>query len=83
MWRRVKGPEALIAAVLTVLACGTASAQDDGPRAYWKAMAGVNVVGFQYLPFNTVTLSPGALDPAHYIYPEADVEGSLKRTSTV
>jgi len=73
---RMKGPKALMVSVLTILACGTASAQDDGARAYWKAMAGTNVVGFQYLPFNAVTLSE-AFDPAHYLFPESDVEGNL------
>ena len=77
MWRLIKGPEAVLAAVLIVLACGTASAQDDGPRAYWKGLAGTNIVGFQYLPFNTVTLAADAFDPVHYIFPEAAVEGSL------
>lgn len=73
---RMIGPTALTVAVLTALACGTASAQDDGARAYWKAMAGTNVVGFQYLPFNAVTLSE-SFDPAHYLFPESDVEGNL------
>ncbi len=73
---RMIGPKALMVSVLTILACGTASAQDDGPRAYWKAMAGTNVVGFQYLPFNAVTLSE-SFDPAHYLFPESDVEGNL------
>ncbi len=73
---RIKGPPALIVAGLTVLACGTASAQDDGARAYWKALAGTNVVGFQYLPFNAVTSSE-SFDPAHYLFPESDVEGNL------
>ena len=77
MSRPKKGPAALIVAVLTVLACETTSAQDDGARAYWKALAGTNIVGFQYLPFNAVTLDPDAFDPVHYIYPEADVEGNL------
>jgi hypothetical protein len=77
MSRPMKGQVALIVAVLTVLACKTAAAQDDGARSYWKAMAGTNIVGFQYLPFNAVTLDPDAIDPVHYVYPEADVEGNL------
>jgi len=39
-------------------------------------MAGTNIVGFQYLPMNAVTTSEAA-DPAHYLFPEADVEGNL------
>ena len=41
-----------IVSVLSLLGCGTAWAQDDGARAYWKAMDGANIVAFQYLPFN-------------------------------
>ena len=73
---RMSGPAALTVGILTVLSCGTASAQDDGPRSYWKALAGTNIVGFQYLPMNAVTASAAA-DPAHYLFPEADVEGNL------
>ena len=76
MSRPMKGLEALLVAVLTVLACETASAQDDGPRAYWKAMSGTNVVGFQYLPMNAVTGSD-AFDPVHYMYPQSDVTANL------
>jgi hypothetical protein len=39
-------------------------------------MAGTNIVGFQYLPMNAVTTSEVS-DPAHYLFPEADVEGNL------
>ena len=77
MSRSLKGQIALVVAVLTLLTFKTAAAQDDGARSYWKALAGTNIVGFQYLPFNAVTLAPDAIDPVHYIYPEADVEGGL------
>ncbi len=73
---RMNRPAALTVGVLTILACGTASAQDDGSRSYWKALAGTNIVGFQYLPINAVTASEAA-DPSHYLFPEADVEGTL------
>ena len=73
---RMIGPTALTVAVLTALACGTASAQDDGARAYWKALAGTNMVGFQYLPMNAVTPAEVS-DPTHYLFPEADVEANL------
>ncbi len=76
MSRPIKGLEALIVTVLTVLACETASAQDDGARAYWKAMSGTNVVGFQYLPMNAV-IGSDAFDPAHYMYPQSDVTMNL------
>lgn len=76
MSRPMKGPAALIVTVLAVLACETASAQDDGPRAYWKGMSGTNVVGFQYLPMNAVIVSD-AFDPAHYMYPQSDITMNL------
>jgi hypothetical protein len=68
----MKGLEALIVAALTLSACETASAQDDGARSYWKALSGTNVVGFQYLPMNAVT-SSDVFDPVHYMYPNSDV----------
>ena len=41
-----------IVSIFALLVCVTASAQDDGARAYWKAMDGANVVAFQYLVFD-------------------------------
>ena len=76
MLRPMKGLQAVIVAVLTLLACETASGQDDGARSYWKAMSGTNIVGFQYLPMNAST-SSDVLDPVHYMYPESDVTGNL------
>lgn len=76
MLRPMKGLEALIVAALTLSACETASAQDDGPRSYWKALSGTNVVGFQYLPMNAVT-SSDVFDPVHYMYPNSDVTANL------
>jgi hypothetical protein len=66
-----------IAAIFTLLVCGTASAQDDGARAYWKALAGANVVAFQYLPFDGDSFGSQAFDPVHYIYPESEFQANL------
>ncbi len=41
---------AVFAFLLTLSVAGTALAQDDGARAYWKALDGANVVAFQFLP---------------------------------
>jgi hypothetical protein len=66
-----------VAAVFALLLCGTASAQDDGPRAYWKALSGANVIAFQYLPFDGDSIDSQAFDPVHYIYPEAEFQANL------
>jgi hypothetical protein len=66
-----------IVLVLFVMASGTTLAQDDGARAYWKAMNGTNVVAFQYLPFDGDSSGSEAFDPVHYIYPESEFQANL------
>ncbi len=66
-----------IVSIFTLLLCGTASAQDDGARAYWKFMDGANVVAFQYLVFDGDSFGSQAFDPIHYIYPESEVQANL------
>jgi hypothetical protein len=66
-----------VATVLAQLLCGTASAQDDGARTYWKAMEGTNIVAFQYLPFAGDTFGSQVFDPVHYTYPVSRVQANL------
>ncbi len=63
--------------LLTLSLGGTALAQDDGPRANWKAFEGGNVVAFQFLPFDANSSDSQAFNPVHYIYPEADFQANL------
>jgi hypothetical protein len=64
-------------ALALVLISGPANAQDDGARTYWKGRAGVNAMSFQYLNMNLQASDTVAFDPAHYIYPNADVEADI------
>jgi hypothetical protein len=64
-------------AVATSLICGPANAQDDGARTYWKGRAGTNVMSVQYLNMDLQASDTVAFDPAHYIYPNADVEADI------
>ncbi len=66
-----------VAAVLALLLCGTASAQDDGARAYWKAMDGTNIVAFQYLPFAGDSFGSQVFDPVHFTYPVSTVQANI------
>ena len=66
-----------IVSVLSLLGCGTAWAQDDGARVWWKAMDGTNIVAFQYLPFNGDSSDSQAFDPAHYLYPESKIQANV------
>ena len=69
---------ALAAFALAVpLISGPANAQDDGARTYWKGRAGVNAMSFQYLNMNLQASDTVQFDPAHYIYPAADVEADI------
>ena len=67
----------LVGVLLMLFACGTAVAQDDGPRVNWKAMDGANVVAFQYLPFDGDTSNTRIFDPLHYTYPESQFQANL------
>ena len=51
-----------------------AVAVDDGARAYWKARAGTQAVSFQYLRWDIEATSIQQFDPAHYIYPNSDIQ---------
>jgi len=69
---------ALIACPLAVmLTCGYANAVDDGARAYWKGRAGTNAVSIQHLNLNMQATDAVQFDPAHYIYPGADVDADV------
>ena len=69
---------ALVASTLAIaLISMPANAQDDGARTYWKGRAGTNVVSFQYLNMNLQASDTVQFDPAHYIYPGADVEADI------
>ncbi len=51
-----------------------AQTQGDGPRAYWKTLAGANAVTFWPM-FTTGNSNP--LDPAHTVDPTASIEGMI------
>ena len=57
--------------------CGTAQAQDDGARAYWKTMEGTNFLSFQYLRFNADASDAEMYDQAHGIYPNSETDMDL------
>ena len=67
----------IVSVLAVIMACGTALAQDDGARAYWKAMAGTNVIAVQYLPFDSDSFDSLVFDPVHYIYPESEFQANL------
>ena len=54
-----------------------ALAQDDGPRSYWNARSGTNVVSFQYMQLDIGATGSVAFAPGKYIYPDTDVRGSI------
>jgi hypothetical protein len=56
---------------------GTASAIDDGARAYWKGRDGTQVMSFQYLNLNLQGSDTNQFDPSHFIYPNADVQANV------
>jgi hypothetical protein len=56
---------------------GTAQAQDDGARAYWKAMEGTNFLSFQYLRFNADSSDSQLFDPSAGIYPNSETDLDL------
>ena len=51
-----------------------AQTQGDGPRAYWKTLAGANAVTFWPM-FTTGNSNP--LDPAHTVDPTASIDGMI------
>jgi hypothetical protein len=62
---------------ITLSFSGTALAVDDGARAYWKGRDGTNAISFQYLNLNLQASDTVQFDPAHFIYPNADVEANV------
>jgi hypothetical protein len=56
---------------------GSAFAVDDGARAYWKGRDGTQVVSFQYLNLDMQSSGSQQFDPAHFIYPDADVNADI------
>ena len=75
---------ALIACpIVVLLICGYANAVDDGARAYWKGRAGTNAVSVQFLNLNMQGSEALQFDPAHYIYPSADVDADIVIVSLV
>ena len=68
---------ALFACPIAVLTCGYANAVDDGARAYWKGRAGTNAVSVQHLNLNMQGSEALQFDPAHYVYPGADVDADI------
>jgi len=52
-------------------------AVDDGARAYWKGRDGTEVISFQYLNLDMQASDAQQFDPAHYIYPNADVDANI------
>ncbi len=61
---------------LTMAFCGTAQAQDDGARAYWKTLEGTNFLSFQYLRFNADT-DAQIYDPSLGIYPNSETDANF------
>ena len=77
MPQRATTIQVFIVSVLTLLVCGTASAQDDGARTSWKAMDKTNIIAFQYLLFDGDSFGSQVFDPVHYVYPESEFQANL------
>ncbi|MCK5352970.1 hypothetical protein KAJ77_10315, partial [bacterium] len=77
MSQGTKRIQVFIVAVLTLLACGMALAQDDGARTSWKAMDKTNIIAFQYLPFDGDSFGSKVFDPVHYVYPESEMQANI------
>ncbi len=75
--RHTRLPAILTAMAITLAFSGTAHAVDDGARAYWKGRDGTNVFSIQYLNLNLQASDTVQFDPAHFIYPNADVEANV------
>jgi hypothetical protein len=69
--------------VIIVLFSGQALATDDGARAYWKGWDGINGFSFQYLRLDLDASDSKQFAPGQYVYPHADVEGSIFITNYV
>ena len=68
----------IITTLAIILSCsGTALAVDDGPRAYWKARDGTNVMSFQYLNLSMQASGTQQFDPSRFIYPNSDAVANV------
>ena len=56
---------------------GAVLATDDGARAYWKGREGTQMFAFSYLRWDINAAGSQQFDPAHYIYPNSDIEASV------
>jgi hypothetical protein len=63
--------------VIILSASRPALATDDGARAFWKARVGTQVFAFSYLRWDINAADSQQFDPAHYIYPNSDIEASV------
>jgi hypothetical protein len=63
--------------VILLSLSGPVLATDDGPRAYWKGRDGTQMFAFSYLRWDINAAESQQFDPAHYIYPNADIEASV------
>jgi len=66
----------IFAAILMLFSKPT-FAVDDGARAYWKAKDGTQGVSVQYLRLDLNADDSKQFAPGSYIYPNADIEGSI------
>jgi hypothetical protein len=63
--------------VIILSASGPALATDDGARAFWKGRAGTELFAFSYLRWDINASDSQQFDPAHFIYPNSDIEASV------
>ncbi len=63
--------------VIMLSSSAPALGTDDGARAYWKGRAGTQVFAFSYLRWDINAAGSLQFDPAHYIYPNSDIEASV------
>ena len=64
-------------AISFFLAATPANAIDDGPRAYWKARDGANIVSTQYLSLDMQSSNSKMFDASAFIFPNADAEANI------
>ena len=68
----------VLSSIAIVLALsGPVLATDDGPRAYWKGRDGTQMFAFSFLRWDINAAGSQQFDPAHYVYPNSDVEASV------
>ena len=70
-------PVLFLTLVIILLSSGPVLATDDGPRAYWKGREGTQMFAFSYLRWDINAAGSQQFDPAHYIYPNSDIEASV------